>query len=77
MRLLKENPGANVKPAVEEILRWTSPVIQFTRVATADTELHGQKIFEGDVLALFYPSANRDEDIFAEFQPLRYSARAE
>jgi cholest-4-en-3-one 26-monooxygenase len=65
MRLLKENPPATIKPAVEEILRWTSPVIQFTRVATADTELHGQKIREGDILALFYPSANRDEDVFA------------
>jgi cytochrome P450 len=65
MRLLKESPPAMVKPAVEEILRWTSPVIQFTRVATADTELHGEKIREGDILALFYPSANRDEDVFA------------
>ena len=65
MRLLKEEPSA-VKPAVEEILRWTSPVIQFTRVATADTELHGQKIREGDILAMFYPSANRDEEVFPD-----------
>jgi cholest-4-en-3-one 26-monooxygenase len=65
MRLLKENPAAMVKPAVEEILRWTSPVIQFTRFATADTELHGQKIREGEMLALFYPSANRDEEVFS------------
>jgi len=33
-------------------------------VATADTEIRGQKIRQGDVLALFYPSANRDEDVF-------------
>ena len=46
-------------------MRWTSPVIQFTRQATEDTELDGQKIREGDILALFYPSANRDESIFA------------
>ncbi|MGH8337696.1 MAG: cytochrome P450, partial [Gammaproteobacteria bacterium] len=64
IRLLKQNPSRMVKPAVEEILRWTSPVIQFTRVANADTELHGQKIQKDDILALFYPSANRDEDVF-------------
>lgn len=65
MRLLKENPSAAIKPAVEEILRWTSPVIQFTRVANFDTELHGQKIQKDEILALFYPSANRDEEVFA------------
>jgi cholest-4-en-3-one 26-monooxygenase len=60
---LKRDP-ALIAPAVEEIIRWTSPVIQFARIATADTELHGQKIREGDLLVLFYPSANRDEDVF-------------
>jgi len=60
---LKRDP-ALVAPAVEEIIRWTSPVIQFTRIATAGTTLHGQKIRKGDLLALFYPSANRDEDVF-------------
>lgn len=60
---LQRDP-ALINPAVEEIVRWTSPVIRFTRIATADTELHGRKIREGDILALFYPSANRDEDIF-------------
>ena len=62
---LKRDPSL-VSSAVEEIVRWTSPVVQFTRTATADTDLHGKKIREGDVLALFYPSANRDEDIFAD-----------
>jgi len=52
--------------AVEEILRWTSPVVQLARQATADTEVNGQKIAEGDLLVLFYPSANRDEEIFNE-----------
>jgi cholest-4-en-3-one 26-monooxygenase len=61
---LKRDP-ALIPTAVEEIVRWTSPVIQFTRKATADTELHGHKIREGDLLALFYPSANRDESVFA------------
>jgi cholest-4-en-3-one 26-monooxygenase len=60
---LKRDP-ALIPTATEEIIRWTSPVIQFARIATADTELHGQKIQKGDILALFYPSANRDEDIF-------------
>ena len=66
---LRHDPSL-ATPAVEEILRWTSPVIQFARTATADTELHGQKISEGDLLALFYPSANRDEDAFE--QPFRF-----
>jgi len=62
---LKREPGL-IASAVDEIVRWVSPVIQFTRVATRDTVLHGQKIREGDILALFYPSANRDEDVFEE-----------
>ncbi|HTY53798.1 MAG TPA: cytochrome P450 [Candidatus Binataceae bacterium] len=62
---LKRDP-ALVLSATEEIIRWTSPVIQFARIATADTELQGQKIHEGDVLVLFYPSANRDEDVFEQ-----------
>ena len=55
-----------VEPAVEEILRWTSPVIQFARTATADVELHGQHIKEGDTVGVFYPSANRDEAVFQD-----------
>src|SRR6516164_3355414 len=62
MALMKENPQMLVNPAVEEILRWTSPVVQFSRVATADADLHGNSIREGDVIAMFYPSANRDEE---------------
>ena len=50
--------------AVEEILRWVSPVIYFRRTATADTELGGKRIRCGDRVALCYPSANRDEDAF-------------
>jgi cytochrome P450 len=55
-----------IPTATDEIIRWTSPVIQFTRMATRDTVLHGQKIREGDLLALFYPSANRDEEVFEQ-----------
>jgi len=51
-------------PLVEEILRWTSPVIHFCRTAVEDVELHGQRIRAGDSLCLFYPSANRDAAVF-------------
>jgi cytochrome P450 len=60
---LRNDPGL-VEPAVEEILRWTTPVIQFCRTATEPFELRGQKIRAGDSMCLFYPSANRDEDVF-------------
>jgi cytochrome P450 len=52
--------------AVEELLRWTTPVISFMRTATRDTELGGQRIHAGDPVLLLYSSANRDE---AEFGP--------
>jgi cholest-4-en-3-one 26-monooxygenase len=64
-RRLKQNPGM-VKSAVEEIVRWTSPVIQFSRTAVQDAEIRGQKIRAGQSVCLFYPSANRDEDVFEE-----------
>jgi cytochrome P450 len=50
--------------AVEEILRWTSPVLHMTRTATRDTELRGQPIRAGERVVLWYPSANRDEEVF-------------
>jgi cytochrome P450 len=62
-------------PAAEEIARWTSPVIQFARTATEDVELRGQKIRAGDVLVLFYPSANRDEEVFGDADRFRIERR--
>ena len=50
--------------AVEEILRWTSPITHFARTAVSDTEIRGQAIKAGDAVVMFYPSANRDEDLF-------------
>jgi cytochrome P450 len=50
--------------AVEEFIRWASPVMQFARFATVDTEIAGQQIKAGDKLGLFYCSANRDESVF-------------
>jgi cholest-4-en-3-one 26-monooxygenase len=50
--------------AIEELLRWVSPLIHFRRTATRDLEMHGQRIREGDKVVIFYPSANRDEAKF-------------
>ncbi|WP_396925865.1 cytochrome P450 [Mycolicibacterium sp.] len=50
--------------AVEEIIRWTAPVKEFMRTATADTEVRGVPIREGESVLLSYVSANRDEEIF-------------
>jgi cytochrome P450 len=66
---LKANP-ALIDSAVEEIVRWVTPVIQFCRTATQDYVLRGQKILAGQSLCLFYPSANRDEEIFED--PFRF-----
>lgn len=53
-------------PAVEEIVRWASPVIWMRRSALQDTVLGGQEIAAGDKLLLFYASANRDGDVFED-----------
>jgi cytochrome P450 len=50
--------------AVEEILRWVSPISHFARVATEDYELRGETIRAGDQVALYFASANRDEEVF-------------
>ncbi len=60
---LQNNPDL-IDSAVEEILRWTSPVAHMARYATADTEIHGQPIKQGDRIVMWYPSVNRDEDQF-------------
>lgn len=70
---LAETPGqwermagdrALVAGAVEEMLRWTTPVVSFMRTATRDTELAGVPIAEGEPVLMVYASANRDEDVF-------------
>jgi cytochrome P450 family 142 subfamily A polypeptide 1 len=53
-----------VNSATEEILRYVSPVISFSRTVTRDTELRGRTLKTGDVLLNVYPSANRDADVF-------------
>ena len=62
---LRREP-ALLDSAIEEILRWTSPVIHFARTVTRDVEMRGTLLREGQTLALWYPSANRDEDVFDE-----------
>ncbi len=62
-QMLLDNPEL-IDTAVEEILRWTSPVAHMARIATADTEIHGQAIAKGDRVVMWYPSVNRDEDHF-------------
>ena len=53
-----------IGPAIEEFVRWSSPVLQFARFVTEDTEINGQPVAAGDKVGLFYCSANRDETVF-------------
>jgi cytochrome P450 len=73
MRALIENPDElakvrahpeRVEKAVEEVVRWTSPVNYMKRTAAADTVIGGQQIAAGESVVMFYASANRDEDVF-------------
>ncbi|KRD18020.1 cytochrome [Mycobacterium sp. Root265] len=66
---LRENP-ALMPLAVEEMIRWTTPVKEFMRTAQRDYEIRGARIAAGDSVLLSYVSANRDEDVFGE--PFRF-----
>jgi cytochrome P450 family 142 subfamily A polypeptide 1 len=77
MLALIENPDqsealrsgrADMATAVEEMIRWASPVQAMGRTVTRDVEFRGHTMTEGQQLALFYPSGNRDEDVFADPQ---------
>jgi len=74
-RLLVEDP-ALIPGAVEEMLRWNSPVVHMARTAMTDVEIRGQLIRAGDVVVMLYGSANRDEEIFGpdseEFKVTRH-----
>jgi cytochrome P450 len=67
LKLLQEEPD-RIPVATEEILRWATPVFQFRRTATKDTELRGQAIKTGDKVVTWYVSANYDETKFPEPQ---------
>lgn len=74
-RKLVDDPSL-IPGAVEEMLRWTSPVTHMARTALADTEIRGQRINEGDTVVMMYGSANRDEEVFGpdaeEFKVTRH-----
>ena len=65
LRKLQADP-ALLAPAVEEVVRWSTPIIHFARTATEDYPLRGKTIKAGDPVALFYGSANRDEEVFED-----------
>ncbi|MEV6768063.1 cytochrome P450 [Nocardia sp. NPDC051030] len=67
LKALREDPSL-IPGAVEEILRYGNPLHYFRRTATADTEIRGVPIKSGDKVAMWYTSANRDEDVFADSQ---------
>ncbi|OCC23446.1 hypothetical protein MB02_12630 [Croceicoccus estronivorus] len=75
MLALIENPEARamltadrsgMTQAVEELLRWVTPIVYMARTATRDVEIGGQTVRKGEKVALFYPSANRDESVFED-----------
>ena len=80
MKALTDHPAERAKwaadfegvapTAIEEIVRWASPVIHFRRTVTRDTELSGVPLEEGDKVVLFYGSGNRDEAVFED--PYRF-----
>ena len=79
MLALLENPeqvaalrsGSDLSLVVEEMIRWASPVQNMGRTAMRDVVIRDQKIQKGQQLMLFYPSANRDEDVFTDGQAFR------
>ncbi|MCC6438213.1 MAG: cytochrome P450 [Acidimicrobiales bacterium] len=64
--LLEADPEGLVATLVDEVVRFTSPVIQFVRTATRDVEVGGQTVRAGQMVVLWYPSANRDDAVFHE-----------
>lgn len=61
-------PGGTTPAVVDELLRWSTPVLHFRRTVAHDTELGGQHIPAGDWVVMHYLSANRDERVFADPQ---------
>jgi cholest-4-en-3-one 26-monooxygenase len=64
-KLLQANPDL-IDTAVEEILRWASPVMYFRRNVTSDIEYKGHQLKAGEKVGIWYVSANRDEDVFPD-----------
>ncbi|MDH5737421.1 MAG: cytochrome P450 [Gammaproteobacteria bacterium] len=74
LQRFREHPEL-IKQVVEEIIRWTAPVNQFSRTATRDYELAGKTIKKGDTVGLFYASANRDESVFKDPEVFRVNRK--
>jgi cytochrome P450 len=72
LALLRADPSL-FPGAVDEMIRWASPVLYFGRTATRDVELGGEEIKAGDRVVLWYPSGNRDERVFVD--PFRFDVR--
>ncbi len=70
LQKLHDDPDRYIDGAVEEILRWSSPVMHFRRTAMRDLELRGKQIKAGDKVVLWHVSANRDEEVFED--PFRF-----
>ena len=71
---LMEDLDGRLKGAVEEMVRWATPIMTFRRTASRDCELNGQQITHGDKVVMFYASANGDTDVFdapERFDPSR------
>src|SRR5262245_50973544 len=71
-RLLQADPGL-IRSGIEEMLRFTPPVLYFRRNAARDVDLRGQRIAAGDKVILWYVSGNRDEAVFGA--PDRFDVR--
>jgi cytochrome P450 family 142 subfamily A polypeptide 1 len=69
--LLHSDPDALLPGAIEEMLRWTSPVKNMCRTITADTEFHGTQLREGEKMMLLFESANFDESVFGDPEKFR------
>jgi cytochrome P450 len=65
MRILQEKPEL-LQTAIEELLRWATPVYHFRRTATRDVELGGKQVKEGDKVVMWFASGNRDETVFED-----------
>ncbi|MFG2990583.1 cytochrome P450 [Streptomyces sp. NPDC048257] len=74
-RLLRGLGHDGIAPAVEEVLRWTTPGVHALRTAVRDTEINGIPVAEGARVTLWNVSANRDEDVFADPHVFRVDRR--
>ena len=66
LKKMMDDPKAMSRTAVDEAIRWTTPVKHFMRTAQEDYDLRGRKILAGESLLLCYPSGNRDEEVFED-----------